>query len=242
MHAIYDDLVSWYPLLDPVGEHAAEVGTFVAAFDRAIVGPGDTMLELGSGAGNNAFHAKGRFACTLADPSEPMLALSRGMNPECEHIAGDMRSLRIGRTFDAVLIHDAVVYMTTERELREAIATAFAHTRPGGAAVFATDCFTETLVEETVLIEGADGARSMRCLEWSWDPDPSDTTYQVDYAFLLRDGDGVRAVHDRHVEGLFPKATWLQLLRDAGFAPEVVERPIGGGAFDEIFLCRRAMA
>ena len=37
------------------------------------------------------------------------------------------------------------------------------------------------------------------------DPDPSDSTYQVEYAVLTRDAEGtVRVRHDQHVEGLFP--------------------------------------
>jgi len=35
-----------------------------------------------------------------------MLELSRTINPELEHLVGDMRTIRLGRTFDAVLIHD----------------------------------------------------------------------------------------------------------------------------------------
>ena len=47
--------------------------------------------------------------------------------------------------------------------------------------------------------------RSARYLEWTWDPDPSDSSYVADYVFLLRDADGsIRAEHDRHVEGVFP--------------------------------------
>ena len=35
---------------------------------------------------------------------------------------------------------------------------------------------------------------------------------------MLREADGsVRLVHDRHEEGLFPRETWLRLLREAGF-------------------------
>jgi len=41
-----------------------------------------------------------------------MLALSMTVNPECEHIEGDMRTLRLGHTFDAVFLHDAVMYLT----------------------------------------------------------------------------------------------------------------------------------
>ena len=108
-------------------------------------------------------------------------------------------------TFDAVLIHDAIVYMTSEADLAAAAATAYAHTRPGGAALFVPDCLRDTFAESTDDHGGNDGTHGFRAVEWMWDPDPQDTTYTVDYAFLLRDGSGVRAVHDRHIEGLFSR-------------------------------------
>jgi hypothetical protein len=41
----------------------------------------------------------------------------------------------------------------------------------------------------------------------------------VDYAFLLREANGdVRAVHDRHIEGLFPRAAWLDAFASAGLS------------------------
>ena len=40
------------------------------------------------------------------------------------HHVGDLRSVRLGETFDAVLVHDAIDYMTTEVELRAAFETA----------------------------------------------------------------------------------------------------------------------
>ncbi|HEU4536137.1 MAG TPA: class I SAM-dependent methyltransferase [Polyangiaceae bacterium] len=236
---LYHELVPWYRLLDPPEDHADEVACFREAFERAASPRPLTLLELGSGAGHNALHLKAHFRCTLADVSEPMLALSRELNPDCEHLAGDMRTLRLGRTFDAVLVHDAVTYMTSAAELLAAARTAFAHTRPGGAAIFAPDCTRETFHEGTALHEGDDGARSLRCLEWTWDPDPGDETYAVEYAFLLRDAAGVRAVHDRHVEGLFSRATWSRALEGAGYRVEPLARPIGEGEFDQIFLCRR---
>lgn len=238
---LYGPLVPWYSLIDPPAEHRDEAASYREALLRAIAGPAETLLELGAGAGGNALHLKERFRCTLVDPAEAMRALSAALNPECEHHDGDMRTVRLGRTFDAVLVHDAVMYMTTEDDLRAAIATAFAHTRPGGAAVFAPDCTRESLVEATVVLEGDDGDRSVRGLEWSWDPDPTDDTYRVEYAFLLRDGDLVTSVHDRHVEGVFATATWERLLGEAGFVGlERFPRPIGDGAFDEVFLARRA--
>jgi len=237
---LYADLASWYRMVDPVSDHSEEADAYRAALTRAVAGRSETLLELGSGAGHNAFYLKNGFRCTLTDLSPDMLALNRALNPECEHLAGDMRTLRLGRVFDAVLLHDAVVYMTTEEDLLAAARTAFAHTRPGGAAIFAPDLLSESFRESTHVIEGADGPRALRALEWTWDPDPTDTTYAVEYAFLLRDGADVTAAHDRHQEGLFPEATWHRLLRTAGFDAETIERPVGGGEVDRIFLCRRA--
>jgi hypothetical protein len=236
---IYRDLVSWYPLLDPVDDHLDEAITYREALEDAVTPRPETLLELGAGAGHNASHLKAHFRCTLTDVSEPMQALSRELNPECEHLLGDMRTLRLNRTFDAVLVHDAVVYMTSEADLRAAALTAFVHTRPGGAAIFAPDHVRETF-RDIAQLHGADqGDRALRCLEWTWDPDPEDDTYAVEYSFLLRDGAEMRSVHDRHVEGLFSRETWMKVLASVGYRVETIARPLGDGEVDEIFLCRR---
>jgi SAM-dependent methyltransferase len=198
-----------------------------------------TLLELGSGAGHNALYLKRRFECTLTDLSPQMLGLNRALNPECSFALADMRTLRLGRTFDAVLVHDAIMYMTTREDLAAAAATAFAHLRPGGAALFQPDCIRETF-REAATVEGADeGPRSARFLMWSWDPDPADDTFVTEFAFLLREGREVRAEHDRHLEGLFPRAVWIDVLRGAGFEVEVVAGAVPGEPDVEIFLARR---
>lgn len=237
--AIYHELSDWYDLVDPRDDHADEAACYLAAFERGIEGPARTLLELGCGAGNNASFLKARFACTLTDVSEAMLARSRARNPECEHLQGDMRTLRLGRTFDAVLVHDAVVYMTTEADLRAAIETAFAHTRPGGAAIFTPDDLEDGFVEQHEVFANDDGRRALRFLEWHWDPVAGDGSSRVEYVLAMRDGDDVRVHHDRHEVGLFPRATWIRLLEAAGFTAGSVRRPIGETATDEIFLCRR---
>lgn len=235
---LYDELVPFYYLLDPTADHEPEGEVFRAGIQR-VTPDAKTLLEIGSGGGNNAFHMKRWFESTLSDLSPAMLKRSRALNPECAHHLGDMRTLRLDRTFDAVLIHDAICYMLTPADLRAAIETAFVHTRPGGAAIFAPDCFRETLQEQTNYHEGDDAERSLRCIEWTSDPDPNDDTYVVDYGFLLRDRHGVRGVHDRHLEGVFSRALWRELLGAAGFQVDPLARPISESENDEVFLCRR---
>src|SRR5512145_2794987 len=123
---LYGELASWFHVLTPPEDYAVEAAYYRAALAGAT-DPCATLLELGSGGGNNASHLKAHLRCTLTDLSPAMLDESRRLNPECEHLVGDMRTLRLGRTFDAVLAHDAVGYLTTEDDLRRAIETARAH-------------------------------------------------------------------------------------------------------------------
>jgi SAM-dependent methyltransferase len=238
---LYSTLAPWYRLVDPLADHLDEAAALAEIFTRAVAGPRDTLLELGAGAGNNAFYLKRGVRCTLTDLSPEMLALSRGLNPDCEHVPGDMRRLRLDRAFDMVLVHDAVTYLTTEADLLACAHTAFAHTRAGGAAIFAPDFVGDTVPEATEIFEGRDGPRALRGVAWTWDPRPDDGTYSVDYAFLLRDGATVSAVHDAHLEGLFPEAAWHRVLAAAGFDVETVSRaiPPGHGETEHIFVCRR---
>ncbi len=220
---LYAELAPWFHLLTRPEDYTTES----ARYERLILAAlpeARTLFELGSGGGNNALHLKRTFTCTLSDLSPQMLSVSRRLNPECEHVLGDMRALRLGRTFDAVFVHDAVMYMTTERDLRAAIGTAFAHTRRGGVALFAPDCTRESFQGEDIAIGGHDGedGRRLRYLEWIHDPSPDDSVYDVDFAVLLREpGRPVRVVQDHHELGLFPEHTWLHLLEEAGFRPTV---------------------
>jgi SAM-dependent methyltransferase len=238
---LYGELVPWYFLLDPPKDHAVEAAAYESALEGAASPRPETLLELGAGAGNNALYLKKSFRCTLTDLSPPMLALSQRQNPECEHVVGDMRTLRLGRTFDVVFVHDSIMYMTSEAELAAVAKTAFEHTRPGGGALFAPDYVRETFRERTELHQNDEdeGDRSLRCLDWTWDPDPTDDTFVTEYALLLRERGSMRAVHDRHVEGLFSRATWRRILEGAGFRVESVRRPFDDEMTDEMFVCRK---
>jgi Methyltransferase domain len=215
---LYAEFADWFPLLTAPADYAEDARLYLGLLTEAAGAPPRTLLELGAGGGNNASHYKHHVRATLVDRSAPMLALSRRLNPECEHVQGDMRSLRLGRLFDAVFAQDAVMHMTTEAELRQAIATAFVHCRPGGAALFAPDYVRETFAAATTH-GGHDGAgRAMRYLAWIRDPDPADTTYVVEFAYLFHeDGQPTRSAYDRHVFGLFGRADWLRLLEEVGF-------------------------
>ena len=220
-------------------DDSREAADYIRMIQAACPGA-RTLLELGSGGGNNAFHMKRALTCTLTDVSPRMLHLSQSINPECEHVVGDMRTLRLGRLFDVVFVHDAVEYMTTIADLSQAAATAFTHTRPGGVALFLPDGTKETF-RQSVDDGGHDGpdGRALRYLEWTIDPDPSDDRYEVHFACLLRNGAAVHVVHDRHEHALFTRRQWLDVLAAAGFAVSTPPLDEATHELQVAFLARR---
>jgi SAM-dependent methyltransferase len=230
---LYTELAGWWQLISPTEDYADEAAFFKGLFQAENA---KTILELGSGGGNVAWFLKKDFTLTLTDISGEMLTESKKQNPELEHIEGDMRALRLGKTFDGVLIHDAIMYMTSEEDLRAALVTAYEHCKPGGAVVIVPDWVAETFRPHTTH-EGEDaGERGVRYLEWIWDADPNDTEVNYEFILALKENDALRTVVDRQVVGVFPRATWLQLLRDVGFEARVVEDRSTDGEGGEIFL------
>ena len=66
---LYHELASWWPLLSAPGDYAEEAGIYQHALVDACAAPPKSLLELGSGGGNNASHLKARFDMTLVDRS-----------------------------------------------------------------------------------------------------------------------------------------------------------------------------
>lgn len=234
MSGLYGDLSVWWQAISPPSEYAEEAALYVEMIQAAASRPVREVLELGSGGGNNASHMKRHFAMTLVEPSDGMRGHSLALNPECTHLAGDMRSVRLGRRFDAVFVHDAIMYMTTEDDLRAALATMAAHLEPGGVALVAPDATVETFSGATEHGGGEDGAgREARYLEWTLPPEAGGTVFETHYAFLLREANGtVHSAHDVHRVGLFPRATWLGLFREVGLEAELAPRTIEGEEYD----------
>jgi len=241
---LYADLASWWPLVSKPDEYADEAALVRTLLERGLppaVGP-RRLLELGCGGGNLACHLAGAFDLTLVDLSADMVEVASAQVPSARCLEGDMTSVRLGETFELVLIHDAIGYLRTEEQLAACFETVAAHLSPGGRAFFQPDHIAETFAPGTFVDAGdAPDGRSLRFMEWTWDPDPSDQTYQMDFAFLMRTpGEGVRCVHDTHTLGLFSEACWRRHLEAAGFEVDLepLHRPEGGAA-GVAWICTR---
>jgi SAM-dependent methyltransferase len=218
-YRLYRELAGWWPLISPPEEYTEEAIYLAAVLGSAPIGVHE-VLDLGSGGGHVALHLKHLFRLTLLDISDDMLTVSRAANPECVHCQGDMLTARLGRTFDGVLVHDAIDYVTAQDDLRKVIETAYAHCRPGGIALFVPDYVKDTFAELTGGGGGGtdEAGRKATFRERTWDPDPADDWVQADYEFTLRGADGgIQVIGETHYLGAFSRATWSALLGQAGF-------------------------
>ncbi len=218
---LYDEFAHLWSLVSPPEDYAVGAVGWREIL-REKLGPGrHEILELGVGGGHNLSHLTGDFQATAVDLSKKMLANSIKLNPGVEHLVGDMRTVRLGRKFKAVLIHDAINYMLTEDDLRATFATAAAHLDPGGVFIAAPDNFRETFQNHKVGHDtNSDGSVTLTYVEYQYDRDPNDTVVESIIIYLICENGDIRVEHDRHIIGLFPIQTWFDLMEEAGFAAE----------------------
>lgn len=228
---LYGELARWWPVLRP-----AEAFEDIAVACFELLGRPESLLELGSGSGQLASHLPCGGA--LVDRSEQMLAVSRELNPGWDHVAADLLTLSLGRRFAAVLLHDAVMYLTSEDELLAAFVSAHRHLESSGRFLVVPDVVREDW-EEGLVSGGTLGDPGAHLVEWHWDPDPDDSLTRVELSLLLREQGQVRAIHESHDLGVYPRSTYWRLLRQAGFVP-VEADPVHAVTLPEAFLCRPA--
>lgn len=214
---LYKELAGWWPLMSPHTEYEEEAGLYLEIIRRHHPGV-RKAVEFGSGGGSNAFYFKEHFAMTLTDLSPDMLEVSRRLNPDCLHQAGDMHTIDAGADFDLVFIHDAITYFTDKADLLAVMKNAKRHLNGNGILFIMTDQFEETF-QPTTSHGGIDGdGRGMRYLEWTYDEDPDDQVTETEYLYILKDeGGAITREHDSARSGLFSMKEWEALLFEAGF-------------------------
>lgn len=215
---LYTDLAWTWPIISPPSDYADEAREFRDFLRAGAAVPVKEVLHLGCGGGHVDSQLKRYVRITGVDRSPAMLRLARRLNPEVRYEPGDMRSVRLGRTFDGALISDAVAYMRTPRDLTRAFATAFRHLRPGGAFVTYAEHSRGRFEQNwTRAIRGRRKDTEVVFVENRYDPDRRDTTFEASFLYLIRRKARLTVETDGHGLGLFPAATWRRTMREVGF-------------------------
>lgn len=143
--SVFGHYARYYDLLYRDKDYAAEAG-FVSGLIRKHAPRAQRLLELGSGTGihANELAAEG-YSVHGVDRSETMLKGARArlskLDPaQSERLSfsqGDVRNVRVGRVFDAVVsLFHVVSYQVTNDDLLAMFETAASHLEVGGIFVF----------------------------------------------------------------------------------------------------------
>ena len=261
MNRMYDDFAHLWPLISHHSDYEMEAKHWRNALASELGKGRLRILELGVGGGNNLHHilypdcdgqTSAAPACNgshmlnshpkhdavVVDLSTKMLANCKMLNPSVRQHIADMQTVRLYERFDAILIHDAVCYLISEDDIKATLATARAHLRDGGVLIMAPDWFTETY-PGTQLNAGIrrDITPEFASIEYDHDPDPSDSTLESVFIYIIKNDDGsVRVEEDRHITGIFSIRTWLNLIEQAGFRAKRLSYPVHEDGRDGFLL------
>jgi len=218
---LYHDLSWIWPIVSPVEDYVEETEFFSKIIQEHAKIEAKTLLHLGCGGGRNDYTFKKHFDVTGVDISEEMLRMGKDLNPEVNYISGDMRSIKLKKTFDAVAAFDSINYMKTEKDLVETFRTAFTHLRPGGVFFTVVEENRERFKQHrTIASTHSQGDVHITFIENSFDPDPEDTHFEMTFIYLVRKRGQLGIHSDSHLWGLFALSTWEKLLKETGFEVE----------------------
>jgi len=220
---LYSDLAWLWPLWgDATVDYAHYCGRVTQLIRQYARRPVGTLLNIGCGGGKNVLNLKKHFRVTGVDLSPTMIDQAKTLNPDCEFIVGDMRSFALGRTFDVVLMDDAISFMIGHDDLSAAFRTAGNHLNPGGVLIATPDVTTEAFRQNQTTVTPAavrlkPANLDVIFIENYYDPDPSDNHYEATLLFLIREDGVLRVESDRHQLGLFSLDAWRSILAATGF-------------------------
>jgi SAM-dependent methyltransferase len=191
-----------YDLLYRDKDYATEAETVLALLERWGDGQPSSILELGAGTGGHGVHlARAGVDVLGVEASGDMVARARSAE-RLRIIQGDARSVRIDRTFDAVIsLFHVASYQTEDADLTAFLETAAVHLDAGGLLLF--DAWYSPAVlsqrpEVRVRRVSGDGLSVLRVAEPAEDVDAS--RVDVQYTFeVTRERDGsVERGTERH--------------------------------------------
>jgi SAM-dependent methyltransferase len=235
---LYTDLAWLWPLWGDAATEYAHYCQYVSGLIRRYARRRTTtLLDIGCGGGKNVLNLKREFEVTGLDLSPTMLAQAQALNPDCAFVQGDMRTCRLGRTFDAVLMDDAISHMNCRADFIAAFRTAYDHLESGGVLIATPDVTIETFLQNrTTTTRATRDGLDVVFVENVFDPDATDEQYETTILYLIRQNGRLRIETDHWTMGIFALDTWRKVLLDTGFAVHEVPYRLGEDEYT-VFAC-----
>ncbi len=228
----YNDLAWTEDWLADPAEYEHEVKVYVDLIRSTSSESPITLLHLGSGAGGHDTIFKRHFAVTGVDLSPGMLIKARKLHPDIEYIEGDMRTLRLNRQFDAVVIPDSIDYMASRQDLQQAIQTAVMHLKTGGVLLVVAKT-EEIFQNNNFAYSGLKDGIHVTLFENNYINPLHPNTYEATLVYLIRERGELTIHTEKQVLGLFSQEIWNAVFRNAGIT---MQKSSLDGIYDSYLL------
>ncbi len=228
----YNELAWTEDFLAEPSDYEEEVKEYIHLINGRAKEPVDTVLHLGCGAGGHDRYFKKHFKITGVDISIGMLNKAKTVNPEIEYLEGDMRTIRLNRQFDCVIIPDSIAYMVSLDDLKQAIQTSAIHLKLGGVLLI-VGTTEESFQNNNFAYTGEKEETHVTLLENNYINPYVPNTYEITMLYLIRQKGKLTKYIENSVAGLFSQTTWDNVLRSSGF---IMEKRILDGIYDKYLL------
>lgn len=217
----YERSAASYDLLHHArGKDYRREASYVVACVRRHRPEARSILDVACGTGMHlAGFVELGFDAEGVEPAHAMIAEAARRVPGVPVHAGDMRSFRLDRRFDAVVcLFSAIGYMTTVDDLATAVTTMRDHLVEGGVLVVEPWFKPDAWQDGAVFAEGAEeGTLAVARASRLWrEGDVS----VIEMHYAVAEPDRTWSFTEMHRMGLFTTATQLEVLRDVGFEVE----------------------
>ncbi|UJW28734.1 class I SAM-dependent methyltransferase [Saccharothrix sp. AJ9571] len=177
--------------------------------------PGGSVLDLGCGTARDVAALAGTPDCVGVDLQPQLIEHARRQHPGLDLRVGDLRTVRLGRTFDTILcLGNSLAYLLHNDDIRAAFTTFAAHAHPGTVLIIITQIAPSAISAPARGRIEAAGIRAEVTTEHLWDARTQIAT--LHRTWQLDDG---TTEHD-HIQRrvLFPRELELYATL-AGFTP-----------------------
>jgi SAM-dependent methyltransferase len=181
-----------------------------------------TLLDVACGTGAHLAELSVKYKVEGADVSAAMLAVAHGRLPGIPLHQADMRTLALGRTFDAVIcLFSSIGYVTDPSEMRSTVARLAAHVASGGVLILdgwlRPDEWREAYRsepdiardDETLVVRLSHSRRDRNVTE-------------LKMHHLVQTAEGIDYFVERHRLALTPTADYVSAVESAGLAARVI--------------------
>ena len=182
-----------------------------------------TLLDVACGTGAHLAELSRWYELEGADISPAMLAVARvRVAPGTPLHQADMRTIDLGKTFDAVIcLFSSIGYVTDPSEMRAAVTRLAAHVAPGGVLILdgwvRPDAWREGYRPEPEIAR--DGETTVVRLAAAW---REENITEMDMHHLVQTADGVEYFVEHHSLALTPTEDYVAAVEGAGLMARVV--------------------